>query len=109
MEHVEAHGFAGGIWVWCSTNTMQLDVPSLHDQASHLKVSHCNGVWCLTAIYGHPSEATMCSFWDFLLLTASQVNVPWLVMGDFNEILDANENEVEGHLIPIGPCDSVIL
>lgn len=45
----------------------------------------------LTAIYGLHTIAHQCALWDALRDLGSQINSPWLIMGDFNAILDIDD------------------
>ncbi|KAM5578651.1 hypothetical protein ABKV19_008793 [Rosa sericea] len=45
------------------------------------------GVFRFTGIYGVATAANRTTTWNLLRLLATQCNLPWLVAGDFNEIL----------------------
>lgn len=45
----------------------------------------------ITAIYGRPMFSDRKVFWNRLEQISSFINLPWLIMGDFNEIAIPNE------------------
>ena len=47
--------------------------------------------WRFTGFYGDPETASRENSWDLLRSLSHRHNLPWLCMGDFNEILFANE------------------
>ena len=47
--------------------------------------------WRFTGFYGDPETASRENSWDLLRSLSHRLNLPWLCMGDFNEILFANE------------------
>jgi exonuclease III len=48
--------------------------------------------WCLTCIYGEPRVENQHRMWDCLRQLKSASNLPWLVVGDFNEALWQEEH-----------------
>lgn len=46
----------------------------------------------LTGFYGHPNSAKRGETWHLLRALNPTQNVPWLCVGDFNEIININEN-----------------
>ncbi|MBA0730167.1 hypothetical protein Golax_022929 [Gossypium laxum] len=49
--------------------------------------------WRFTGFYGLPVESRRRQLWDLLRQLASNSNHPWIVMGDFNEVLFSNEKQ----------------
>ena len=47
--------------------------------------------WHFTGFYGHPKTAKRGDSWTLLRRLQRYDDMPWLVVGDFNEILEANE------------------
>jgi hypothetical protein len=47
--------------------------------------------WLFSAIYASPNFASRLNLWDHLASFASTHTLPWLVAGDFNDILFSNE------------------
>lgn len=51
-----------------------------------------NRQWRLTGFYGEPRRAMRKNSWYLLRFLRAQLGVPWLCVGDFNEVLEANEH-----------------
>ena len=49
--------------------------------------------WRLTGFYGRPEEHRNHESWEYLMHLHSRDTLPWLCMGDFNEILSSNEKQ----------------
>ncbi|XP_024161425.1 uncharacterized protein LOC112168750 [Rosa chinensis] len=47
--------------------------------------------WRLTGIYGYAQTADRHETWNLMRQLASQSSLPWLIVGDFNEIVDNSE------------------
>lgn len=47
--------------------------------------------WRLTGIYGHPEEQRKCETWHLMRHLYSYTSLPWLCIGDFNEMLSSDE------------------
>jgi exonuclease III len=89
----EAVGFRGGIWLLWNSGEVSLDVLMVTDQAIHasVQVSPSKPHWLLSAVYASPNLDTRLKFWDHLANFASTHNAPWVVAGDFNDVLSRHE------------------
>ncbi|KAK9901868.1 hypothetical protein M0R45_001892 [Rubus argutus] len=47
--------------------------------------------WRFTGFYGHPSQTERFRSWSLLRELSDEHSLPWVVMGDFNELLHAHE------------------
>lgn len=47
--------------------------------------------WWLTGVYGHRDSSQCQEVWDLIRTLRSDDGKPWLVFGDFNEILQTSE------------------
>ena len=84
-------GTGGGLaLLWDST--LQINVQSYSPHHIDADVVQPGGsTWRLTGFYGHP-ERTMCSHsWNLLRHLHALRARPWLVLGDFNEIISLEE------------------
>ena len=90
----EARGFSGGIWILLKDSTMQYVVFDSMSQAASIKLGNAGGEWIFTAIYASPTPTTRAGLWDYLVHLRRKIQHPWLVVGDFNEVL--SETEVRG-------------
>jgi hypothetical protein len=53
--------------------------------------------WRLTSVYGEAQTSERHRTWDMMENICVISNLPWLCLGDFNEVLDAHEHEGVGH------------
>ena len=84
-------GTGGGLaLLWDST--LQINVQSYSPHHIDAEVVQAGGsTWRLTGFYGHPQRTMRSHSWNLLRhLHASQAR-PWLVLGDFNEIISLEE------------------
>jgi hypothetical protein len=86
-------GFAGGIWILWKTEAMNLELMCSTEQEIHVsvKVSDYDPLWLLSAIYASPRRSERRIFWYNLAIIASLHNLPWVMVGDFNDILSDEE------------------
>lgn len=47
--------------------------------------------WCFTGVYGHPAAVMELQMWELIRRLHSLSLLPWVIVGDFNEILKLNE------------------
>ncbi|XP_057450689.1 uncharacterized protein LOC130742607 [Lotus japonicus] len=89
---VDAEGFAGGIWILWKSFEVQLEVLHSHRQFVHTRVlSGSSQAAFLTFVYGSPQGVTRNALWESLENFSQHIRSPWLVMGDFNAYLGADE------------------
>ena len=50
-----------------------------------------NGPWRISGFYGHPDTSKRQSSWQLIEALYAQCSMPWVVCGDFNEILHPDE------------------
>ncbi|KAG2707736.1 hypothetical protein I3760_05G160800 [Carya illinoinensis] len=85
---VDSVGRSGGLALFWKDN-IHLKIVSYSRNHIHASIKNCDGVeWLLTGVYGHPECGQRPEFWRLLKFLIRGVNLPWLVFGDFNEILD---------------------
>ncbi|XP_021810130.1 uncharacterized protein LOC110753525 [Prunus avium] len=91
-EISDAVGFSGGIWLLWDDAKFNLRVIHCMDQAVSVCVETSGGIsWIFTAVYGHPCPARRAYLWKNLSIIAASWNLPWVVCGDFNDILFEDE------------------
>jgi hypothetical protein len=94
--HVDTVGYAGGLWLrW---NSLAVDIihlastePEIH---ALVKVSFSNLSWILSSIYASLRFLECYLLWKNLANVASIHSLPWLMMGDFNEVLLSDDKFV---------------
>ncbi|CAL1391746.1 unnamed protein product [Linum trigynum] len=89
---VEASGRKGGIWVLWRDNDFTPHLISACSQHISLRIdSPGNPSWVLTAIYASPRQSEQSILWKNLLNQSKQIDIAWLLTGDFNAIRDLGE------------------
>lgn len=95
----EAQGHSGGIWVLVEiVRNFGVTVVEVFHQAITTSISRGNKSWTCTAIYASPVLAVRELLWSHLENTRSATVNPWMLLGDFNEIL--LPSEVRGGFFP---------
>ncbi|XP_030942467.1 uncharacterized protein LOC115967498 [Quercus lobata] len=86
-------GFAGGIWMLWRSDLVHVDVLAATEQEIHamIQVRSQSFTWLISAIYASPRFEERCMLWNNLRMLANMHDLPWALMGDFNEVLSANE------------------
>ncbi|KAL5546642.1 hypothetical protein UlMin_006329 [Ulmus minor] len=83
---VNRHGTGGGLMLLWQN---EWDVSIQSYSSSHIDatiISPDNFTWRLTCFYGNPHRELRKFSWELLHRLSSLSNLPWLVVGDFNEI-----------------------
>ncbi|XP_040998143.1 uncharacterized protein LOC121244182 [Juglans microcarpa x Juglans regia] len=84
---VDSVGRSGGLaLLW--KDEINVSIVNFSNNHVHaIVVNDDGGKWLLTGVYGHPDSNLRCEVWSLLKALGRGVNSPWLVFGDFNEIL----------------------
>lgn len=90
---VDANGFSGGIWLLWNCSNIQLNIVACSSQSISAMITQGTSPWILTVAYAHPCPGIRKSLWNYLDGVSSTNNLPWLVTGDFNEIIDESEKK----------------
>ncbi|XP_074313799.1 uncharacterized protein LOC141648993 [Silene latifolia] len=78
----------GRIWLIWDSGNYTVDIINIEAQVIHAKISCINGQsWWMSVIYGFNKVQERVPLWDSLRNMRQVVNGPWLVMGDFNNVL----------------------
>jgi hypothetical protein len=90
---VNGHGNGGGLAV-CWDDSIKLSIISYGQH--HIDSLIWDGVhhvaWRCTFVYGEPRTQDRHHMWDLLKRLKSCSNAPWLVIGDFNEVMWSHEH-----------------
>ena len=91
---VPSRGRSGGMamfWI----QEVNLDINSYSGNHIDAIVREIDGnfLWRITGFYGHPETHHRYESWRLLAFLHSQFQLPWLCLGDFNEILSISEKE----------------
>ncbi|KAG5536301.1 hypothetical protein RHGRI_023918 [Rhododendron griersonianum] len=96
--YVDPIGLSGGLALWW-TNNVGVDVEHANKNLMHVVVNDkaTNAYWASTFVYGCPSRSGRQEVWDCIKSIARSESLPWLCMGDFNQVLAADD-KFGGHL-----------
>lgn len=88
---VDASGFFGGVWLLWNGNSVSLQVVAHSSQSITTIVTLRNHRWLLIVVYANPCPGIREALWKYFdgLIEAS--NLPWLILGDFNDIVSVDE------------------
>jgi len=88
---ISSNGRSGGLALFWRNSFI---CTVLNYSANHInvEVNDLNkGKWQFTGYYGFLEGKRRCASWDFLRNLANNTFLPWCILGDFNDILDAHE------------------
>ncbi|CAL1353204.1 unnamed protein product [Linum trigynum] len=89
---VEADGRKGGIWLCWDAQAFRVEVLSACFQHLTFKVSSASAQpWILTAVYASPRHNLQRFLWNSIFGSSEEIELPWLLTGDFNTIKDPSE------------------
>ncbi|KAF7139019.1 hypothetical protein RHSIM_Rhsim07G0114000 [Rhododendron simsii] len=91
--YVEPEGLAGGIALWWN-NDISIDVEFAHRNLVHTAISTSvdSSRWAATFVYGCPTHAGKEKVWNELRKIADMEQLPWMCVGDFNQVLSVGDN-----------------
>src|ERR1044072_1932414 len=88
----EAHGHSGGIWVLAAEGSVyQFDLLDMHHQAISFSLLRGSVKWVCSAVYASPAPQLRENLWNHLVDLRDVVRDPWILIGDFNEVLFPSE------------------
>ena len=89
---VSSNGRSGGIGMFWN-NEINLEILGYSEYHLDAKVSMANiPYWRLTCVYGEAQTGERYKTWNTMKSLASTSTLPWTCMGDFNEVLRAEEH-----------------
>jgi len=85
--------YASGLWVLWKKEDAKVTLLASTDQEIHatIKVCSSNLTWLISAIYASPRLVERRILWSNLSKVANLHKLPWLLLGDFNEVLCREE------------------
>ncbi|KAI8021640.1 hypothetical protein LOK49_LG03G03414 [Camellia lanceoleosa] len=85
-SHVDPIGRSGGIWMLWNINNVNVRVSKANSQMILATISKQNYPdWMLAAVYASPNPRIRDELWDSLETIAQTNQLPWLLVGDFND------------------------
>lgn len=90
---VDTIGFVRGIWLLWRINLVHVEVLASTEQEIHaiIRARSQSLSWIISAIYTSPRFVDKCMLWENLKLIATLHDLPWTLMGDFNEVIAKGE------------------
>lgn len=80
------------IWMCWDSNLWGVEVIKVNKQFIHVKASNKGGLELhVTAVYGSSDRVKRRELWESLIEISASMTTPWVVAGDFNEILRIDE------------------
>jgi hypothetical protein len=90
----EAQGHFGGIWAMKRRGSEFSFTPiSTMHQCVNFVVAKGNDKWICSGVYASPTFTIRPLLWDYLEELGKEYDLPWLVIGDFNDILLPREQK----------------
>ncbi|MCH83137.1 endonuclease/exonuclease/phosphatase family protein, partial [Trifolium medium] len=90
---VDRDGRGGGVAVYWN-NHMDLTLSSYSLNHVDIEVADSvKGNWRLTGFYGYPERSRRRDSWNFLCQLSHRSDLPWCIIGDFNDILSSDEKK----------------
>nr|XP_011457336.1 PREDICTED: uncharacterized protein LOC105349397 [Fragaria vesca subsp. vesca] len=84
----DATGFSGGLWLLWDDQQVKLEVVDSNFQSiTSLVTESSNKQWFFTTVYANPDHALREELWVYLDAFNSRCTIPWLITGDFNELI----------------------
>lgn len=91
---VEAQGHSGGLWAMAQVGlSMNISVWEFSGQSISLEIKLGSQSWICTAVYASPNPTTRDTFWQHLCNISVNIHSPWMLIGDWNEILLPGEQK----------------
>jgi exonuclease III len=89
---VDCIGRSGGLaLLWSSEISVEIQNYSQHHINAVIKAPINDAPWKFTGFYGHPVPTKRHITWSLLQILAQFDPLPWVCIGDFNEILTPSE------------------
>lgn len=94
FEHkwmVPREGMGGGLALFWRSSVNLVVVNSSHYYIDTWIDKVSENEWRFTGFYGELDTVRRCKAWDSLILLNHNLEIPWLCVGDFNELIRQDE------------------
>jgi hypothetical protein len=89
---VSSSGHSGGLGIFWNNNTRVESLPYSQYHIDAVVREHGGEPWRLTCVYGEAQTAECHKTWDMIKFIKSSSPLPWVCIGDFNEVLHRSEH-----------------
>ncbi|GAU22350.1 hypothetical protein TSUD_106780 [Trifolium subterraneum] len=94
VHYVDARGHSGGIWLLKQHGSnIATDVFEVYKDTITIRLSLGTAKWFFTGIYASPVYTSRLELWHHINDPRKDITEPWLLMGDFNEIIRPSEQK----------------
>lgn len=83
---MDAESFSGGAWILFDKGKTNVSFVDSNSQSVSVKISLQEQTWLLSAICASPTNSLRSSLWNYLANIGIGSQLPWLIIGDFNEL-----------------------
>lgn len=96
-------GLSRGLWLlWDSSHVVITELASTEQEIHALVIpTYASSPWLLSAVYASPRFVERCLLWENLMAVSDLHSLPWVIAGDFNEVL-MGEDKFGGRTVNIG-------
>ncbi|KAF7843712.1 reverse transcriptase [Senna tora] len=89
---VDPMGYAGGMWLLWNEDAVKVTIGGFAFQEIHASIKVNNlDPFLLSCVYASPDRARRKILWENMKNLAATHSLPWLVCGDFNEVMSQDE------------------
>lgn len=92
FEVVDPIGFSSGLWLLWNDNKVRVEVISTIDQSISASIAWPGqNPWLFTTIYAKPWSSKRKKLWEYLNFVSKCHQLPWILAGDFNDMLSYDD------------------
>ncbi|GLT61710.1 hypothetical protein SLA2020_343970 [Shorea laevis] len=120
---INLDGLVEGLWLLWDDSRLSMDILSTNNQAIHVVIQVSNNPlflfnWFFSGIYGRPQFEIRNMLWQELFAMANIIQGPWMIIGDFNDVVDQSvkfggneisQTRAQDYLDCMNNCDMVDL
>lgn len=93
IHREEARGFSGGIWILRKDKNHGIQVLDSGNHFVHLQIGTGDNCWLCTVVYINLKDNLKKLHFQHLKNLSDSVSKPWMLIGDFNEMLNCEEKK----------------
>ena len=100
--HTDLVGFVGRLWFLWDSDRVEVTNLASTEQEIHtlVKVNSFSLNWIFTIVYASSRDRERCMLWNNLNTVTNLHNLPWIIAGEFNELL-SNDEKLGGRPISL--------